>query len=98
VLLAQVPLLGGSAPGGAVYDEGSLFGDGQGVVVTDDGEMAAWRGQGAGRFTGHGTAVSWRGAIYYQTNSVRLARLNGVAAVYEFETDENGKVAAQIYE
>ena len=78
--------------------DGTLFGDGQGVVVTDDGEMAAWRAQGAGRFTGHGTAVSWRGAVYYQTNSERLARLNGVAVVYEFETDENGKVAAQFYE
>ena len=63
--------------------DGTLFGDGQGVVVTDDGEIAAWRGQGVGRFTGHGTAVSWRGAIYYQTDSERLARLNGVAAVYE---------------
>jgi hypothetical protein len=64
----------------------------------DDGEMAAWRAQGAGRFTGHGTAVSWRGAIYYQTNSERLARLNGVAVVYEYETEESGKVAAQFYE
>jgi hypothetical protein len=78
--------------------DGTLFGDGQGVVVTDDGQMATWRGQGAGHFTGHGTAVSWRGAIYYQTTSERLARLNGMAAVYEFETDENGKVAAQLYE
>ena len=60
--------------------------------------MAAWRAQGVGRFTGHGMAVSWRGAVYYQTNSERLARLNGVAVVYEFETDENGKVAAQFYE
>lgn len=33
-----------------------MFGDGQGVIMTDDGEMVSWNGQGVGRFTGHGTA------------------------------------------
>ena len=77
--------------------DGTLFGDGQGVGMTDDGEVATWRGQGVGRFTGHGMAVSWRGAIYYQTASERLARLNGIAAVFEFETDESGKTAAKTW-
>jgi hypothetical protein len=78
--------------------DGSLYGEGQGVVMTDDGEMAAWKGQGAGRLTGRGTAVSWRGAIYYQTASQRLARLNGIAVVFEFDTDESGKTAAKSFE
>jgi len=60
--------------------DGTLFGEGQGVVMTDDGEMAAWKGHGVGRFTGHGSAVSWRGARYCQTNSPKLARLNSIAA------------------
>jgi hypothetical protein len=78
--------------------DGSLFGDGQGVIMTDDGEMATWRGQGVGRFTGHGTAVAYRGAIYYQTASQRLARLNSIAVIFEYETDESGKTAAKAYE
>ena len=78
--------------------DGTLFGDGQGVIMTDDGEMAAWRGQGVGRFTGHGTAVSWRGAVYFQTAAERLARLNGTAVVFEYEIDESGKTAAKTYE
>ena len=78
--------------------DGTLFGDGQGVIMTDDGQMAAWRGQGVGRFTGHGTAVSYRGAIYFQTASERLARLNGIAVVFEYETDESGKTAVKSYE
>jgi hypothetical protein len=78
--------------------DGTLFGDGQGVIMTEDGEMAAWRGQGVGRFTGHGTAVSWRGAIYFQTTSERMARLNGIAGVFEFETDESGKTEVKTYE
>ncbi len=78
--------------------DGTLFGDGQGVAVTEQGDMATWRGQGVGHFTGHGTAVSWRGAIYFQTTSERLARLNGIAAVFEHEADESGKTTDTTYE
>ena len=78
--------------------DGSLFGDGQGVLMTADGGMATWRGQGVGRLTGRGSAVNYRGAVYYQTASKQLARLNGVAAVYEFNVDENGNIQAQLWE
>ncbi len=77
---------------------GTLFGEGQGVAMTDKGEAVTWRAQGVGRFTGHGMAVSWRGALYYQTTSERLARLNSIAGVYEFEVDQNGKTTDKIYE
>jgi hypothetical protein len=78
--------------------DGSLFGEGQGVMMTDQGEMAEWRGNGVGKFTGHGTGVSWRGVTYYQTTSERLARLNSIAEVFEFETDESGKSDAKSWE
>lgn len=81
-----------------VRPDGTLFGEGQGVLMTPQGDVVTWRGQGAGRFTGQGTAVSWRGAIYYQTTSERLARLNGVAAVYEYDVDEGGKTEAKVWE
>jgi hypothetical protein len=80
-----------------VQADGTLFGDGQGVLITAEGPVT-WRGQGAGRFTGKGTAVSWRGAIYYQTAAPSLARLSGAAAVYEYEVDENGKTSAKTWE
>lgn len=78
--------------------DGTLFGEGQGVLMTDQGEMAEWRGSGVGKFTGRGTGVSWRGVIYYQTTAERLARLNSIAEVFEFETDETGKSEATAYE
>ncbi len=78
--------------------DGTLFGDGQGIMATEDGEMAAWRGQGVGRFTGQGSAVSWRGAIYYQTASPRLARLNGIAGIFEYFSDPGGKTESKIFE
>jgi len=78
--------------------DGTLFGTGQGVAMTGNGEMATWHGQGVGRFTGHGSAVSFRGAIYFQSTAERLAGLNGIAAVFEYESDENGKTTDKTYE
>jgi hypothetical protein len=81
-----------------VRPDGTLFGDGQGVSMTADGDVVTWRGQGVGRFTGRGTAVSWRGAIYYQSGSNKLARLNGVVGVFEFDADQDGKTHAKTWE
>jgi hypothetical protein len=78
--------------------DGTLFGQGEGVIMTEDGEAASWKGRGVGRFTGEGTAVSWRGALYYQTASEKLARLNSVAVVFEFEVDAEGNTQATYYE
>jgi hypothetical protein len=78
--------------------DGTFYGQGQGIVMTEDGEAATWIGNGVGRFTGEGGAVSWRGAIYYYTASQKLARLNSVAAIYEFEVDEDGGVQNKVWE
>ncbi len=69
---------------------GVLFGEGQGLTLTKDGEPLTWFGTGIGRPTGKGMAASWRGSIYYTTASQKLARLNGVAVVFEWEVDEQG--------
>jgi len=75
----------------------TLFGEGQGVDMTKDGETAMWKGPGVGKFTRPG-AISYRGAIYYQTTSKKLARLNGIAIVFEYETDENGNTSGKFWE
>ena len=77
--------------------DGTLYGEGQGVVITKDGEMATWKGQGMGRFTGGG-AVSYRGAVYYSTASAKLARLNTVASIFEFDVDAEGNTHAKLWE
>lgn len=76
---------------------GVLSGEGQGILMTRDGESITWTGQGTGRFTGPGN-VSWRGAIYYHTSSQKLARLNGLCAVYEYEVDAEGNTRAKTWE
>jgi hypothetical protein len=77
--------------------DGSLYGEGQGVVMTQDGEGATWKGQGVGKFL-EGGAVSYRGAVYYTTASAKLARLNTVAGIFEFHVDREGNTTTKIWE
>lgn len=80
-----------------VRPDGALYGEGQGVIMTQDGDRASWIGSGVGRFT-TGGGVSWRGAVYYQTESPKLARLNGIAVVFEYEVDENDNTYGKLWE
>jgi hypothetical protein len=80
-----------------VRSDGTLFGEGQGVIMGKEGDMATWVGQGVGTI-GKGGAVSYRGAIYYQSASPKWSRLNSVASVFEFEVDAQGNSRSQLWE
>jgi hypothetical protein len=77
--------------------DGTIAGGGTGTVVTEDGELATFKADGVGHFTRPGV-MSWRGAMYYETTSSKLARLNGMTVVYETEIDESGKSEDHLYE
>ncbi len=83
-----------------VRADGSLYGEcpWQGVLMTKDGEVGTWAGSGVGRFTGDGTGVSFRGPLYFQINSQKLARLNQVCAIYEWEVDGNDNADLGLWE
>jgi hypothetical protein len=80
-----------------VRPDGTLFGDGNGMLITADGEMIVWKGSGIGRF-GAGGSVGYRGMIYYQTTSQKLARLNSMCGAFEFEVDAAGATSGKIWE
>ncbi|MFI8828642.1 hypothetical protein [Streptomyces sp. NPDC053431] len=77
--------------------DGTLFGEGQGVIMTQGGDTVTWHGSGVGRLDEAGT-VHWRGAIFWETAAAAFSRLNATAGVFEFETDESGKATAKVYE
>jgi hypothetical protein len=77
--------------------DGSLYGQGQGLITTMDGDMITWRGSGVGKFKERG-ALSYRGTVYYQTTSQKLARLNGMAAAFEYDVDAEGKSTNKVWE
>jgi|RhiMetdeSRZDD1v2_1073273.scaffolds.fasta_scaffold33534_6 hypothetical protein len=80
-----------------IRPDGTLFGEGQGVARSKDGAMASWVGQGVGTFRPDG-GLSYRGALFYQSPSPQWARLNTVAAIFEYEVDSQGNTKAQIWE
>ena len=80
----------------AVKEDGTLYGEGQGCYMTKDNEIVTWTGQGVGKFTGKG-ATSWRGSLYFQTSVKKLAMLNNIGGVFEYEVDEKGNTSAKIW-
>ena len=95
-------ILGISTAGFGTYSakvrpDGSIYGEGEGAFMTQDGELVTWKGSGLGTFKEKG-AVSYRGILYYQTASQKLARLNTMPAVFEYEIDPEGKTYAKLWE
>ena len=80
-----------------VRPDGTQYGEGQGVMVTNDGEMATWTGHGVGVMNKDGTA-SYRGAIYFQTTPPQLSRLNKVAVLFEYQVDAEGNTHSDYWE
>jgi len=77
--------------------DGAVYGEGQGVLMGQGGEMATWVGQGVGTLKKDGS-VSYRGAVYYSTASSAWMRLNNVASVFEYEVDPQGNTKSEIWE
>jgi hypothetical protein len=80
-----------------VRADGSLYGEGEGLYMSAAGDMLAWKGSGMGKFTADG-GVSYRGILYYRTTSPKLARLNSVAGVFEYEVDAKGESRTKVWE
>src|SRR5215831_18174647 len=64
-----------------IRPDGSLYGEGQGLVIGKGGEQAAFKGAGVGKLL-DGGAVSYRGASYYYSDSPNFRRLNTIAVVF----------------
>lgn len=82
---------------GTLRPNGTITGEGTGFVLTADGHSANFRGTGVGTFTRPG-AISWRGALFFETTADELSRLNGIAALFEYQVDESGKSEGQFTE
>lgn len=80
-----------------VREDGSIFGHGQGMNMTDDGEAVTWTGTGVGRF-GPGGSVSYRGMLFFRTKSKKLERINNACAAFEYEVDAAGNTHAKCWE
>ena len=92
-----IPTTGIGSYTSVVQPDGSIFGHGQGLTMTQDGESFTWTGTGVGHF-GPGGSVSYRGMLFLRTTSPKLARLNNACAPFEYEVDPAGSTVSKFWE
>lgn len=77
--------------------DGSLEGEGGGVFASREGDLVTWKGTGVGRFA-EGGAIQYCGSLSFTTTSQKLAALNGISGVFQWEIDAQGNTHSQIWE
>lgn len=77
---------------------GVVMGEGDALVTTVEGEVVMIRKSGIGWPTGKGRKASKRGVFFHLTHSQKLARLNKVVGMYEYESNEKGQWTAKVWE
>ena len=84
---------------GTPISAGVLHGEGHGVLMGGESEMATFRGEAFGRISSSGS-VKWRGSHFYRTTALsgKLAFLNNVVGVFEADFDTEGNVTEKIWE
>ena len=95
--IVGIPTTGMGTYTSAVRPDGSIFGNGQGMSLTNDGEAITWTGSGLGKF-GPGGSVSYRGMLFLQTASQKLARVNNVCVAFEYDVDPDGNTISKMWE
>lgn len=92
-----IPTTGMGTYTSTVRPDGSIFGHGQGMSMTEDGDAITWTGTGVGKF-GPGGSVSYRGMLFFQSTSPKFAQINNGCGAFEFEVDAAGNTASKIWE
>ena len=80
-----------------IEPDGSLHGDGQGLIMTADGDAMTWTGTGVGKF-GKGGAVSYRGMLFFRSTSPRFASINNGCGAFEFDVDGSGNTSSKVWQ
>ena len=80
--------------------DGSVYGKGQGMIFTQNGEMAIYTAQGIGHTAPNGNMV-FLGSLFFDTNSTtgQLSFLKNMVGMFEYEVDHrDGKTTAKVWE
>jgi len=82
-----------------VYERGpgQMFGEGQGIIMTNDGDGIIWQGVGVGRGEEDGS-IAMAASIVCQTTSEKLAKLNHLLVLVEQKADMAGSASSELYE
>ena len=77
----------------------TLYGEGQGVLTTQQGEMVTYTQQAIGQITPEGRVV-FQGSMSFKALSPtgQLASLNNQMGIYKYESDLSGNAQRQVWE
>jgi hypothetical protein len=76
---------------------GQIYGTGQGIFMTLDGQAAIWNGHGVARVDATGS-IHVAASVAFQTTSEKLAKLNGVLVLVEHHTDMENNASSDLFE
>ena len=71
--------------------------EGNGLLMTTEGELVMTKINGIGWFTGKALKSTARGACYFMTTAPKLASLNNTVGVWERDSDENGDWSLKVW-
>jgi hypothetical protein len=78
--------------------KGILHGVGNGIITTEEGDIATYTGEGIGRSDASGV-LKWRGAVFFETSSEgKLGFLNNIVGVFEAQVDAQGNFTDKTWE
>ncbi|MGC2164100.1 MAG: hypothetical protein WA634_19540 [Silvibacterium sp.] len=92
-----VPTTGMGSYTSVIREDGSIYGKGQGLSMTQDGEAVTWEGTGLGKF-GPGGSVSYRGMLFFRTASKKLEQINNTCGAFEYDVDAAGNTVSKTWE
>jgi hypothetical protein len=76
---------------------GQIYGQGQGIFLTMDGQSAIWNGHGIARMDEQG-GIHVAASAAFQTTSEKLAKLNGVLVLVEHHADMQNTARTEFFE
>ena len=94
--LFGVPVTGLGTYTSVIRPDGSIYGEGQGINLTPDGEGISWTGTGLGKFGPEGS-LSYRGMLFFRTNSQKIS-LGSACGAFEYEVDPAGNTISKVWE
>lgn len=77
--------------------DGSVYGEGKGVMTTKDGDIIHLVGNGAAKSNSDGS-VAFRGSIYFHTTAAKYEHLNTIAGIHEYDVDSEGNAVTKVWE
>lgn len=80
----------------SIKHDGSIDGEGEGIFVSQ-GATVTWKGIGVGRLQENGS-ILYTGSLSFNTTSEKLAKLNQLSGVFEWEIDAQGNTHSKMWE